>query len=68
MKGSSIDFLQSKWTIRYFLAKELGDAVASDTELCKICMDAIADCVFLDCGHMVNEKIWLILKIFLPFV
>ncbi len=41
----------------FFLAKELGDAVASDTELCKICMDAIADCVFLDCGHMVNEKI-----------
>ncbi|CAF1556816.1 unnamed protein product, partial [Adineta steineri] len=27
---------------------------AGDNELCKICMDAIADCVFLDCGHMVT--------------
>jgi hypothetical protein len=35
-------------------AKELGELAASDTELCKICMDAIADCVFLDCGHMVT--------------
>ena len=36
------------------LAKELDNATASDSELCKVCMDAIADCVFLDCGHMVS--------------
>ncbi|CAF1677089.1 unnamed protein product, partial [Adineta ricciae] len=35
-------------------AKELDSATASDSELCKVCMDAIADCVFLDCGHMVT--------------
>ncbi|UJR15530.1 hypothetical protein I4U23_002469 [Adineta vaga] len=35
-------------------AKELDDSPAGDNELCKICMDAIADCVFLDCGHMVT--------------
>jgi len=35
-------------------AKELDNATASDSELCKVCMDAIADCVFLDCGHMVT--------------
>ncbi|CAF0799596.1 unnamed protein product [Rotaria sp. Silwood1] len=35
-------------------AKELGDITAGDSELCKICMDAIVDCVFLDCGHMVT--------------
>ncbi|CAF1527787.1 unnamed protein product, partial [Adineta steineri] len=35
-------------------ARELDDSVAGDNELCKICMDAIADCVFLDCGHMVT--------------
>ncbi|CAF2523433.1 unnamed protein product [Rotaria sp. Silwood2] len=35
-------------------AKELGDVTAGDSELCKICMDAIVDCVFLDCGHMVT--------------
>jgi len=35
-------------------AKELDESAASDTELCKICMDAIADCVFLDCGHMLT--------------
>ncbi|CAF1499010.1 unnamed protein product [Rotaria sp. Silwood1] len=34
--------------------KELDNATASDSELCKVCMDAIADCVFLDCGHMVT--------------
>ncbi len=37
----------------FSLAKELDSATASDSELCKVCMDAIADCVFLDCGHMV---------------
>ena len=36
------------------VAKELDSATASDSELCKVCMDAIADCVFLDCGHMVK--------------
>ena len=36
------------------VAKELDSATASDSELCKVCMDAIADCVFLDCGHMVS--------------
>ncbi|CAF0806708.1 unnamed protein product [Adineta ricciae] len=35
-------------------AKQLDDCPAGDNELCKICMDAIADCVFLDCGHMVT--------------
>jgi hypothetical protein len=23
-------------------------------ELCKVCMDAVIDCVLLDCGHMVT--------------
>ncbi|CAF0940634.1 unnamed protein product [Rotaria sordida] len=35
-------------------AKELNDLTVGDSELCKICMDAIVDCVFLDCGHMVT--------------
>jgi len=35
-------------------ARELDESAANDTELCKICMDAIADCVFLDCGHMLT--------------
>ena len=26
----------------------------SENELCKICMDAIIDCVLLECGHMVT--------------
>lgn len=38
------------------LAKEIDDLAPGDTELCKICMDAIVDCVFLDCGHMVMIK------------
>ena len=41
----------------FILAKELDSATASDSELCKVCMDAIADCVFLDCGHMVSEEL-----------
>ena len=28
--------------------------VDSENELCKICMDAIIDCVLLECGHMVT--------------
>ncbi|CAM2716491.1 unnamed protein product [Rotaria socialis] len=35
-------------------AEQLDDTTACDSELCKICMDAIVDCVFLDCGHMVT--------------
>jgi len=35
-------------------AKDFEKAGVGDHELCKICMDAIADCVFLDCGHMVT--------------
>ncbi|CAF1159027.1 unnamed protein product [Rotaria magnacalcarata] len=34
--------------------EQLDDTTACDSELCKICMDAIVDCVFLDCGHMVT--------------
>lgn len=49
-KFRSIKILFNK---QLFLAKELDSATASDSELCKVCMDAIADCVFLDCGHMV---------------
>ncbi|CAF4628555.1 unnamed protein product [Rotaria socialis] len=37
--------------------KELDNATASDSELCKVCMDAIADCVFLDCGHMSDSNV-----------
>lgn len=29
-------------------------AVVQDEILCKICMDASVDCVFLECGHMVT--------------
>lgn len=36
----------------------VGDGVkaqlASDENLCRICMDAIIDCVLLECGHMVT--------------
>ncbi|XP_051907613.1 E3 ubiquitin-protein ligase RNF34-like [Hippocampus zosterae] len=36
----------------------VGDGVkaqlASDDNLCRICMDAIIDCVLLECGHMVT--------------
>ena len=39
------------------LAKDLDKAGVGDNELCKICMDAIADCVFLDCGHMVRPSV-----------
>lgn len=35
-------------------AKDLDKAGVGDNEICKICMDAISDCVFLDCGHMVT--------------
>lgn len=34
-------------------AMENGD---EDSERCKICMDAIIDCVLLECGHMVTCK------------
>lgn len=27
--------------------------VASEVDLCKVCMDAIIDCILLECGHMV---------------
>ena len=39
----------------FFLASamENGD---EDSERCKICMDAIIDCVLLECGHMVTCK------------
>lgn len=55
----SADDQQMFWTSfsSFVLAKELDSATASDSELCKVCMDAIADCVFLDCGHMVSEKL-----------
>lgn len=48
------------WFFLFRLAKELDSATASDSELCKVCMDAIADCVFLDCGHIV--KWWISLS------
>ncbi|KAL0965622.1 hypothetical protein UPYG_G00283640 [Umbra pygmaea] len=36
----------------------MGDGVkaqlASDDHLCRICMDAVIDCVLLECGHMVT--------------
>lgn len=28
--------------------------LAADENLCRICMDAIIDCVLLECGHMVT--------------
>ncbi|XP_077168301.1 E3 ubiquitin-protein ligase rififylin isoform X2 [Paroedura picta] len=31
-----------------------GTLPSSEDNLCKICMDSIIDCVFLDCGHMVT--------------
>lgn len=37
-------------------AQELGDSPAIESEQCKICMDALVDCVFLDCGHMVSHN------------
>ena len=55
MKKSKVNSFLSNKSIDNcsHLAKELDNATASDSELCKVCMDAIADCVFLDCGHMV---------------
>ena len=29
-------------------------AGAAESEVCKICMDAMIDCVLLECGHMVS--------------
>ena len=26
----------------------------SDDNLCKVCMDAVVDCLLLECGHMVS--------------
>lgn len=57
MKKLKVYSFSSKTQVKFFvfiLAREIDDLGPSDTELCKICMDAIADCVFLDCGHMVN--------------
>ncbi|KAL0185733.1 hypothetical protein M9458_017403, partial [Cirrhinus mrigala] len=28
--------------------------LSNDDNLCRICMDAIIDCVLLECGHMVT--------------
>jgi len=57
MKRLKVNYpLKNKFPLEkknFSLAKELDSATASDSELCKVCMDAIADCVFLDCGHMV---------------
>ena len=54
IKGNLSLLLHSRSSTKLLhLAKELDSATASDSELCKVCMDAIADCVFLDCGHMV---------------
>ncbi|KAI7855830.1 zinc finger, C3HC4 type-domain-containing protein [Circinella umbellata] len=33
--------------------KEGGNTTTSDDSLCRICLDAEQNCVFLDCGHMV---------------
>ncbi|CAM4930407.1 unnamed protein product [Rotaria socialis] len=33
-------------------SKATNDSQSSDENLCKICMDANIDCVFLDCGHL----------------
>ena len=35
-------------------AADSGSGGNSENELCKICMDAIIDCVLLECGHMVT--------------
>jgi len=31
-----------------------GAQAANDTDICKICMESIIDCVLLECGHMVS--------------
>lgn len=36
----------------YFSATD--DNIASEVDLCKVCMDAIIDCILLECGHMVT--------------
>lgn len=56
IKGNFFFISSRNQSFSSFLAKELDNATASDSELCKVCMDAIADCVFLDCGHMVCSK------------
>ena len=34
--------------------KEGGNTTTSDDSLCRVCLDAEQNCVFLDCGHMVT--------------
>jgi hypothetical protein len=36
--------------------KDINDGAhtANDTDICKICMESIIDCVLLECGHMVS--------------
>ena len=50
----NIDWTPVTVTIPYVLIAGDADmtAVRSD-DLCKVCMDAIVDCILLECGHMV---------------
>lgn len=51
-KWELIDRVKRLWIDR---EKNIDKASTSndDNEICKICMDAVIDCVLLDCGHMV---------------
>ena len=37
----------------FFIFHRQVSTANDESELCKICMDAVIDCVLLDCGHMV---------------
>lgn len=42
-------------SLRLYLADgEKGPLMINDDNLCRICMDAMIDCVLLECGHMVT--------------
>lgn len=38
----------------FFSTDSVKAQLASDDHLCRICMDAVIDCVLLECGHMVT--------------
>ncbi len=41
-------------TFNFSIAATTDASNAGESELCKICMDAMIDCVLLECGHMVT--------------
>ena len=36
------------------LSEDSASAAAFESNMCKVCMDAVIDCLLLDCGHMVT--------------